>query len=413
MRLSKTIHLLLLCCALPLFAQDISVGKRDAVPSEILQDIREFSVYLPPSYYVSVDQEYPVLYILDGDYNFQYVAGLLELQGGISELIPEMILVAISGKGTKEYRNNCKPEIKGVEDSGNAGEVAHFIEKELIPYVEKNYKAAKYRVLGGHSVGGIFVINTALDHPDLFNGYIAISPALWWAKNAMEGVMEDAWGNSQATTANIYISLANEKGMGVQEFIKKIPEHILEKNIHYRAFPDETHNSVGLPTYKWALGSIFKDWYLEKLYFSNAEEVTKHYTEVNNQYGAVFNVPPSVVGYTNYILRKNEKERNKVATAFKSFSTDAFVLFNNAQAGDLLEKKQYAAAKQLLNEALAANPNNFDVYNTLAKVSLANDNIAEARRAIDQALNIANQLHARQWQKNELMETKATIDKKQ
>lgn len=312
MKNQKLLLLLLLFYSATFFAQDISIGKRDKVYSEILQQDREFSVYLPPSYNTSVSQKYPMLYILDGDYNFQYVAGFLELQGAISEIIPEMILVAISGKGTNEYRKNCKPNIDGVEDSGNAKEVVNFIEKELIPYVNKNYKASDYKILGGHSVGGIFVVNTAINHPDLFNNYIAISPALWWGKNAMEDVLKNTWGKTESTTASLYISLANEKGMGVSEFVKKIPKSIMEKNVKYQEFPNETHNSVGLVTYKWALTDIFKNWFVEKLYFSSAPELKNHYAEVQKQYGNIFNITPSVVGYTNYILKKTIKSERRL-----------------------------------------------------------------------------------------------------
>jgi predicted alpha/beta superfamily hydrolase len=408
----KLFLILALLCSTIIFAQDISIGKRDKVYSKILQQDREFSVYFPPSYNTLVSQKYPVLYILDGDYNFQYVAGFLELQGAISELIPEMILVAISGKGSNEYRKNCKPNIEGVEDSGNADELARFIERELIPYVNKNYKTSEYKILGGHSVGGIFVVNTAMNHPNLFNDYIAISPALWWAENAMEDVLKNTWGKTENTTASIYISLANEKGMGVTEFIKKVPKSIMENNVKYKEFPDEVHNSVGLPTYKWALADIFKNWYLEKLYFSTAEELKTHYVKVQKQYGCIFNIPTSVVGYTNYILKNNSKERKKVADAFKALSLDVYVLFNNAQAGDLLEKKKYQEAEQLLNEALAINPNSFDSYDILAKVKLAKDDATEANKAIDKAISLANQQGARQWQINELLETKSDINKK-
>ncbi len=228
----------------------------------------------------------------------------------------------------------------------------------------------------------------------------------------MEDVLKDTWGKSNTTTASLYISLANEKGMGVTEFLKKIPEPIKEKNVKFKEFPDETHNSVGLPTYKWALGAIFKTWYVENLYFSSVEELNKHYDEVQKQYGNIFNITSSIVGYTNYILKKNDKEREKVSDAFKILSPNAFVLFNNAQAGDLMEKKKYEEAEQLLKDALVVNPSNFDSYNVLAKIKLENGNVAEANEAIDKAINLANQQQARQWQINELLETKGDINKK-
>lgn len=200
------------------FGQDITIGFRDTVFSKILNQDRELSIYLPPSYHSSPNQKYPVLYILDGDYNFQYVAGLLELEGGISERIPEMILVAISGKGGETYKRNCKPNIEGSEDKGNADEVADFIEKELIPYVNSKYNTNDFKILSGHSLGGLFVINTALNHPQLFGQYIAISPALWWEGNAIDQIA-DQKVNTKGFKTNVYVSLADERGMGVGSFL--------------------------------------------------------------------------------------------------------------------------------------------------------------------------------------------------
>jgi predicted alpha/beta superfamily hydrolase len=394
-----------------IFSQEITIGKRDKLYSEILQQDREFSVYFPPSYNTSVNQKYPVLYILDGDYNFQYVAGFLELQGAISEIIPEMILVAISGKATQEYRKNCKPHIEGVEDSGNAEEVANFIAQELIPYVNKNYKAADYKILGGHSVGGIFVINTAITHPDLFDNYIAISPALWWAKNAMEDVMKKTWGQTKSTTANVYVSLANEEGMGVTEFLKKVPENIREQNIKFQHFPNEIHNSVGLATYKWALDDIFKDWYVKEEYFSSADALKTHYLNVQKKYGSIFNIPFTVVGNTHYMLQKNDKEMAKVQTVLQELNPNALVLFNTYRAGKILTDKKYDEAENLVAQALKINPESFEAYHILAKIQLAKKSPEQAKNSIEKALQLAEGQQARQWQINELIETNAEIAK--
>ncbi|MGO3183691.1 MAG: alpha/beta hydrolase-fold protein [Aequorivita sp.] len=403
------IVLLLSFCSTNFFSQEISIGKRDKLHSEILQQDREFSVYLPPSYGTTLNAKYPVLYILDGDYNFQYVAGFLELQGGISEIIPEMILVAISGKGSNEYRKNCKPQIKGAEDSGNAEEMTSFIENELIPYVNKNYKAADYKILAGHSVGGLFVVNAALEHPDLFNDYIAISPALYWSKNALNDVMKNTWGKTGSTTASLYISLANEKGMGVDKFLKKVPKSIMEKNIHYREFPDEIHNSVGLPTYKWALDTIFSTWYVSQEYFDSADALKKHYAEVQKRYGNIFNIPLTALGYTYYMLQKKDKELEKIQTTLKELNPNALVIFDTYRAGKLVAQKKYEEAEHLLNDALVINPNNFDSYNVLAKIKQEQGNTADAKININKAIDLAKAQNARQWQINELLETKELV----
>jgi len=208
--------------------QDISIGKRNSLQSVILNESRPFSVYLPPSYFKNDIQKFPVLYILDGDYNFRYVTGLIELQSSIAQNIPEMIVIGISGKGSKEYRKNCKPNIK-VKDKGNADKLLLFMEKELIPYINNNYKTTDYKILSGHSVGGLFVVNAALTKPNLFNNYIAISPALWWENNAINSIANTFTKNSQAKP-QLYLSLANEKGMGVSSFLKTVTQSIFSYN---------------------------------------------------------------------------------------------------------------------------------------------------------------------------------------
>jgi predicted alpha/beta superfamily hydrolase len=201
-------------------SQNINIGIQDSIYSETMKDIRPFSVYFPPSYYAHSNQKYPVLYILDGDYNFQYVAGLIELQSSISENIPEMILIGISGKDSKTYKKNCIPEESDSKLQGNANKVFKFINTELVPFIEQKYKANEYKILSGHSKGGLFTINSALHEPRAFNHYIAISPALWYENNSINTIAKDILKKNKDFKTNVYISLANEKGMGVSSFLK-------------------------------------------------------------------------------------------------------------------------------------------------------------------------------------------------
>ena len=449
--ISTTIHV---------FGQDISIGVRDTVYSEVLDQNRELSIYLPPGYDSEPGQEYPVLYIMDGDYNFRYVAGLLELEGGISERIPKMILIAISGKGSNTYRHNCKPNIKGIEDKGNADEFAEFISRELIPYVDSKYRTADFRVLSGHSLGGLFVINTALNHPDLFDRYIAISPALWWANNAIDRVAEEKVDAKDFKT-NVFVSLADEKGMGVDSFLGAATGSVLKnrtiiygiaillvvialvwgirrrqvffpvvlalvgmgisaylmfyyypqnENFTFAEFPDENHNSVGEPTYRWALQEIFKPWTVEQGYFETADAMRNHYDRVKAGYGSAFNIPFSVLGHTYYVLQDNPEELLVVADMLKANYPNAFETFAIYGAGRLLDDKPVESHKWA-EQVLDIHPNSFEVHHVLAKLKLAENDRAEAASSIERALMLAREQNARQWQVNELIETKEDISK--
>jgi len=431
----------------------------DTIHSIILNDQREISVYLPPSYYSS-NQTYPVLYILDGDYNINYVSGILELQASISENIPEMILVGISGKGPETYRKNCKPNIEGIEDTGNAEQVANFIQKELIPFVKNNYRSSNYKILAGHSIGGLFVINTALNKSSLFNNYIAISPALWWENNAINQVAHETLVANPDLTTSAYVSLANEKGMGVDGFlnvatssffkntmvifaiailalllafilfIKKGEEalsiiitvfgfgisgylyfcHIpSNKNFKFRQFPNENHNSVGAPTYTWALKDIFKTWKGEQEYFNTTEELEAYNEKVLKEYNETFNMQKILISNTIYILQDDPGELNKFQQALIKTYPDAVANFNTQWAKRNIKKGNVDEAQNLLQETAVKYPTHFNTYNSLAKHHIQNGEMVNADSLIDKAIKLAKSQKAQRWQLNELLETKEKI----
>lgn len=375
------------------FGQDINIGIRDTVYSDILKEKRGVSIYYPPSYYYKTDRKYPVLYILDGDYNFRYVAGILELQAGIAENIPEMILVAVSGNGSTEYRKNCKPAIAGVKDSGNAGDVLEFMDKELIPYIDENYKTLDFKILAGHSVGGLFVINAALERPKLFNRYIAISPALWWEDNAMNKVAKERYENKKSLGTDVYVSLADEKGMGVQEFLK-----FTGPEFKFKQFENENHNSVGAPTYEWALQDIFKIWKNEKLYFDSSKELVS-YQELNASAFPVSLPISDGVLYNSvvYFLKDKPKELAKIREIIATDYPDSDAYFTSLLAINAIKSKDFAKAEELVNQGLEKHPDSFELHEKLAEVYLNQNKIQESQKEVEVSVALAKKQNIILW----------------
>jgi len=451
-----------------LSAQDVSIGSRKIIHSEIMNQDRPISIYLPPSYFKNQNQKFPVLYILDGDYNFRYVTGLIELQSSISENIPEMIVVGISGKGTQEYRKNCKPNIK-VKDKGNADKMLLFIEKELIQWTNKHYKTANYNILAGHSIGGIFIINAALNKPTLFNHYIAISPALWWENNAMHAVAKGVLKNNVTYFPDVYVSLATEKGMEVSSFLKVVAKSIFsydiviylivllfligaivvfrrfKKNIiykkllipilliilgigfsyylkyqyyptnssfHFKKFTDENHNSVGEPTYKWALNTIFNGLKVDKQYFENVVELKKYYQENKRKHKIDLDVPNGLLANTVfYILNDNEEELLKMQTVIATLYPNKLGYYNSLLIKLFVKKKKYDKVEKLIKEEFQKTPLSVDMYKESANYYLVKKNLENASLFIEQALELSKFQHFRQWEINELIELKEQISK--
>ncbi len=467
------IILFLNTCFIGLFflnAQEISIGNRINLPSKILQENRPISIYLPPSYYTNKKQKFPVLYILDGDYNFRYVSGILELQGGIAENIPEMILIGISGKDTEKYRKNCKPNIKDISDKGNADTMFSFIEKELTPYVDKKYRTANYNILAGHSVGGLFVVYASLKKPKLFNNYIAISPSLWWENNAIIQIAKETIYNNPDFKTNTYISLANEKGMKVSPFLKTASNSIFKNdfilylfffgiiilaiilflkfkkqqksklyyvgfpvflivlgifsflyvsyfyypentNYKFKQFTEENHNSVGEPTYIWSLNEIFNDWKFNDVYVTNSAEIETHFNQVKNKFGNSFNLSKGVLANTvRYILKDNKEELNHLNVIIQNNYPDAHPYFISLLSD--IEKDSVKARKILIN-GLTKYPNSIDLLQKNAILEINSKHFKKADSLLNITLKTALSQKIRQWQINEIIGLKDKITNSQ
>jgi len=155
---------------------NIKIGFRDSIKSTVLNDTRKILIHLPDSYFKS-NKSYPVLYQVRGDTSsmVEMVTTVNRLALG-DEIMPEMIIVSIETVSGKDmWPTNTmfypKPAALGINDFQS------FIEKELIPYIEKKYRTTNDRVLYGQSMTAVFTIYTFITNPKLFKSYIASSGA--------------------------------------------------------------------------------------------------------------------------------------------------------------------------------------------------------------------------------------------
>lgn len=141
-------------------------------------------VHLPESYDANSNANFPVLYLLDPWWDFPVVAGA---HSGLvyDGVIPPMIIVGVGyanlALDPNVLRNTdyTPVPIPGLPNSGDAGAFLDFISEKVIPFIENKYRVDKeYRVLAGSSYGGLFTLFTLFEKPNLFQGHIAISPAV-------------------------------------------------------------------------------------------------------------------------------------------------------------------------------------------------------------------------------------------
>jgi hypothetical protein len=158
--------------------QPIQAVRIEKIASAKVGETREFWVSLPDGYFES-GAKYPVLYMMDADFNFN--SGLI---GGVRFAalmgqIPEFIIVGI--KNTDRSKD-IFPEVvtyrDGSKDGGRADQYLDFIREELVPHIDKNYRTEKFRVLYGTSNTGFTAVYALFRNPDTADAYIAASATL-------------------------------------------------------------------------------------------------------------------------------------------------------------------------------------------------------------------------------------------
>jgi predicted alpha/beta superfamily hydrolase len=148
------------------------------VQSTVLSEQRDVTVTLPESYQRDAARRYPVLYVLDGSSQSPHTAESARLLARIG-VMPEIIVVGVPSSGENRARDYTPPYMRADPGNGQAKTFLRFLETELIPHIEQAYRTTSTRMLAGHSRGGLFVIYSLLEKPDLFSARLAFSPALW------------------------------------------------------------------------------------------------------------------------------------------------------------------------------------------------------------------------------------------
>lgn len=222
------------------------------------------NIYLPLGYSKDADATYPVIYLLDGsaDEDFIHIAGLVQnCSFPWVDVLKPSIVVGIANVDRKRdfsFVSNEELDKKQFPTSGGADKFIAFIEKELQPFIEKNYKTTSSKTLIGQSFGGLLATTILLEHPALFNSYIIISPSLWWNDGSLltqqGSSVEISKLNFQRGT-KIYVGVGKEGSMpGRKKWVMETTAEQLatnletskNKNIQVRFdfLPNENHGTI-------------------------------------------------------------------------------------------------------------------------------------------------------------------------
>lgn len=192
------------------------LGSIHELQSKILNEKRILNIYLPEGYNASDSLKYPVIYLLDGSANedFIHIVGLVQYNSfEWVNMLQKSIVVGIATVDRRRdftFPTSFVDEKKAFSTSGHSENFIRFLEFEVQPYIEKHFQVTNHKTLIGQSLGGLLATEILINKPTLFNKYIIVSPSLWWNNGSLiEGAIKLP-DNSLLNPIMVYVGVGKE-----------------------------------------------------------------------------------------------------------------------------------------------------------------------------------------------------------
>lgn len=280
------------------------------IHSKILGEDRKLFIYNPDNVGGNVLPAYPVLYLLEEN-DMPMVAGMVKYLSSYNEQLPAMLVVGIDGAGQRirdltpthsRYDNMGKLDSdpqSWLQPSGGGDQFLRFVREEVMPFVEQRYRTAPFRILAGHSVGGLTAIHALAAHPTMFDAYLAVSPSLWWDKGAYLDWAAARLSPSGPGREFLFVADSPEAGP-FQTYMKAFLEGLRARQAPnlswtHRYYPDETHGSIAATAYYDGLRFLYPQWDVPEGN-RTAASIKDHYRKMSERLGYDVQPPFGLVG---------------------------------------------------------------------------------------------------------------------
>ena len=327
--MKKIILFLFFICSNAIFSQKVT----DTISSKRLNEDREITIGLPPSYDKHPNQKYPVLVLLDGDFLFDAFQGALSY-GNYWDDLPEVIIVGISQNKNNERETDCAVDQENGLPTEKGEAFFEFIGLELLPYIEKKYRTAPFKMIAGLDTTAGFLNCYLYKDVPLFDAYISMSPEL---PTGMEEQLPDRLAAIQKPIFYYHSSgdgdmkKMRKRILALDEVAKKINKPSL--NYRFDDFKGASHYSLVLNSIPSALYQIFSVY----------QPIST--TEFNEKIAVLTS------GYVDYLIQKYD-------VIEKSFALKLPIRLNDFKAIEaaILKNKAYPEFEKLAQLAKKSYP---------------------------------------------------------
>lgn len=333
--------------------------------SKVLRQDRPIQIVLPERYNANSGKHYPVLYVLDGEQQLPHSQGIAKGLSVYGEM-PELILVAIDSiNRTNDLTPNPFP---GVARSGKAEVFLRFITEELQPYINSRYRTNDYKMIAGHSLGGLFVTYSLIEAPNAFNARFAFSPSLRFLNEEQFSKLQQRLINAQGNPSFYYMNIGAENAKSrkaferVEAMLSKASNQMQVKADYMK---DETHFTTPILGQALAFRALFRDW---KLTLDIAEgglaSINRFYRRLSERLGVEVKPEASQLNSVAYEVWR-VKGKSELANEIFSLAMALYPTSPEAYVGKgrvLNAQGEKASAVTLIEQALSLTDEKDDRY---------------------------------------------------
>ncbi|MBO3698222.1 hypothetical protein J4E76_07155 [Fabibacter sp. E12] len=395
---TKTLFALVLLFTCITFIQgqnrDITIGQTLKIKSEAFNEERALSIFLPDDYESST-KDYPVLYLLDGQNWFSYAVSINQLMSRY-DYVPKFIIVGIETSDSPRFGFFA-----------NSGKLVDFLEKDVITYVDDNYRTNDDRMLFGWQFAAAFTVETMIRKPELFKAYFAASP-IPLNDQRLDAFSKLLSSKPELDQTLLFTTSLNENGVeaNVQRLASiiedKAPTHFSweYKVMKNEELPALGHTTTPLGTIYHGLRNHYADYPL--LEFNTIEDFQEagghdHVQSYYQQRAEKYNLAPGIPHEGKFFLIRLGMDADHYPT-FERFMNEFIETdflgninlgWNTRYAEFYLKHNKPNGAKVIYEKLIERFPENARPVNGLGDAFRAEGNLIEAKKHYLKAIELA------------------------
>jgi predicted alpha/beta superfamily hydrolase len=332
----------------------IAIGERFQLRSEAIGETRSYFVHRPASYELG-SARYPVLIVLDAEWDFQHASTTVDFLADENQ-IPAMLVVGIPNT---DRGRDLIPQ-NGAEN------FLKFITTELIPKLDQDFRTQPYRILVGHSNGGLFGLYALIGAPGVFTGYVLASPVLGDDDRELPKTVGSFLETHEGAAASVYLTLANETDMlsvtwELSSYFQQLASRDSSSSFAFRQYPDENHGTILLPSLYDGLQFVFDGWEGPDAFAlyeqGGLPAIEQYYTALSSRFGFAVPAPAQLLlapAFPLYGQQRIDEAERVILRTLELYPNDTNALLT---AGRLyFDKGDKPKAVEYLTKALLISP---------------------------------------------------------